>query len=441
MLFARQLASTAMAVGGPNCEGSGQRMACRSWLTHVLAAMLVCTTFGCAPNSGNSASSGSALGRGRAYSSEERTATVTPTNGRVDLFQLEELWTERHRDGFSTDFAIGPGDTLAVSVADMEELRGREGTVSADGTLILPVIGVVKVGGLNDRQVKIELEHDLARYMRDPNVDVHVKRYNSREVAVIGLVQKPGLYTLASHSDTILEMITKAGGMTENASPRIIFVPSPAAARALQADRFAAADELSPISQRDSAATQKAVPGEVVEQPATSESFPRSVSVEETKTFSSSTTQVSEINLSLMHEHPIEIDLTDESRNRLFINLPARPGDVIIVPATGEVMVEGWVKNPGAFKITPGMTALGAITAAGGEQFSSSAEVLRKGLDEVKAQLTVDLRKVKHGEAPDVAVQSGDVVIVKPSTIGAVPYFAYSLFSKFATGAYVPIPF
>jgi protein involved in polysaccharide export with SLBB domain len=138
--------------------------------------------------------------------------------------------------------------------------------------------------------------------------------------------------------------------------------------------------------------------------------------------------------------NPIEIELSSGRKSKEFVDLPARPGDVIIVPAAGEVMVQGWVGSPGAFRITPGMTALGAVTAAGGEQFSSSATVLRNGEDGDKVQIPINLSQIKAGQEPDVAVQSGDVVIVNRSAVGAVPYFAYTLFSKFGTGAFIPLP-
>jgi protein involved in polysaccharide export with SLBB domain len=136
----------------------------------------------------------------------------------------------------------------------------------------------------------------------------------------------------------------------------------------------------------------------------------------------------------------MQVDLANAKSSKDFAALPARPGDVVIVPAVGEVMVQGWVANPGAFKISPGMTALGAVTAAGGQQFSSSAVVLRTGQNGDQTQLPIDLAKIKAGEEADVPVQSGDVVVVNRSAIGAVPYLVYSLFNKFGTGAYLPIP-
>jgi protein involved in polysaccharide export with SLBB domain len=116
---------------------------------------------------------------------------------------------------------------------------------------------------------------------------------------------------------------------------------------------------------------------------------------------------------------------------------------VIIVPAAGEVMVKGWVQNTGAFKITPGMTVLGAVTAAGGEMFSSDAVILRAGstAGAGKIEIPVNLSAIQKGTAPDVPVQGGDVVIVKKSVAGAVPYAAYTVFQKFSTGIFPALPF
>jgi hypothetical protein len=144
--------------------------------------------------------------------------------------------------------------------------------------------------------------------------------------------------------------------------------------------------------------------------------------------------------LILKQSAPIQIDLSSLKNSGQFVDLPGRPGDVVIVPASGEVMVQGWVMKPGAFKITSGMTALGAVTAAGGEQFSSSATVLRTAEDGDKVEIPINLGRIKAGKERDVPVQSGDVVIVNRSAVGAVPYFLSTLFNKFGTGAYVPIP-
>jgi len=102
--------------------------------------------------------------------------------------------------------------------------------------------------------------------------------------------------------------------------------------------------------------------------------------------------------------------------------------------------VEGWVRSPGAVNLTPGMTVIGAIAAAGGALFSSNAEILRSSLEEHRTAISLNLSAAENGEAPDLPVEAGDVVIVERSALGAVPYAVYALLSRFATGFAIPIP-
>ncbi len=127
------------------------------------------------------------------------------------------------------------------------------------------------------------------------------------------------------------------------------------------------------------------------------------------------------------------IDLSRPDNQR-YMEMSARPGDVIVVPAAGEVTVQGWVDKPGAFKITPGLTVLGTIAAAGGPNFSSSATLLREQSEGGKLSVPLDLSKIKRGEAADLRVRGGDVIVVERSMAGAVPYSIYFLLSKLYLG-------
>ena len=123
------------------------------------------------------------------------------------------------------------------------------------------------------------------------------------------------------------------------------------------------------------------------------------------------------------------------------LNMPARPGDVLLIPTAGTVTVEGWVQNPGSFAISPGMTVLGAVTAAGGALFSWHAEVMRTDQQGSRVIREFSLTDLQNGTASDIPVESGDVVLVEKSVIGAVPYSVYELLSKFGTGVGMGVGF
>jgi len=88
------------------------------------------------------------------------------------------------------------------------------------------------------------------------------------------------------------------------------------------------------------------------------------------------------------------------------LNIPVLDGDSIYVPKAAFVYVSGEVKNPGAYKITKGLTVLRSITLAGG--FTQKA---RKSKPEL-------IRKSAKGEVT-IAAQLDDLVM--PDDIIVVP--------------------
>jgi protein involved in polysaccharide export with SLBB domain len=339
--------------------------------------------------------------------------------------RLAQLVAERNRDAFADKFSIGPGDLIEVSVPDVPELKDQTVRVTMDGTISLPMAGTVNATGLTEEELRADLRQRIAKYVKDPDVKLLVKQYYSRQVAVTGMVQKPGVYTLQSRTDTLLEVLGRAGGLAENASRQILFIPS--ATGGLKRESLA---ELVPDGGRRPASTLTADDDATPDQRLASEK-PDRITPVKLETHPTDIAQAPAFS-TLDRDNPITINLTDA----VLSEIPIRPGDVIIVPAVGEVMVQGWVMNPGAFKITTGMTALGAIGAAGGPMFSSSAEVLRLGPEGRKVKMPIDLSKIQAGDEADVPVQSGDVVVVNRSLAGGVPYAIYTLFNKFGTGTY-----
>ena len=152
-----------------------------------------------------------------------------------DRERLAALWQRRTHGPHFSDYPVGPGDVLEVSVPSIEELRERTVRVSGDNTIALPLIGVVYVAGLSEAGVREELGRRLEHYMYSPQVEVFVKEYRSRQVAVLGAVDRPGHFSLAGSTDTVLDMITLAGGLREDAADRVVLIPAEPVDRAAAA--------------------------------------------------------------------------------------------------------------------------------------------------------------------------------------------------------------
>lgn len=118
---------------------------------------------------------------------------------------------------------IGPRDLIAVQVYDSPELT-RTVRVGADGLMRLPMLKQpIKAEGL----MPSELETAIAAALReedlivDPVVTVTVGEYSSRPISVAGAVKSP-LTFQAVAPVTLLEAITKAGGLTPEAGSEIL---------------------------------------------------------------------------------------------------------------------------------------------------------------------------------------------------------------------------
>jgi len=143
-----------------------------------------------------------------------------------DLERLKRLFDERSDSGAVTDFPIGPGDVLEISVPAIPELAQRVERVSGEGKIALPYIGEVKAAGMSSDELEAELHQRLLKYMHNPRVFLVVKEHRSRQVAVLGSVLNPGMYTLDSASDTLYDLVTRAGGVTTDADPVIQIIPA-----------------------------------------------------------------------------------------------------------------------------------------------------------------------------------------------------------------------
>jgi len=132
--------------------------------------------------------------------------------------------------GAISEYTIGKEDLLELGVFQQPDLT-RTVRVSGDGTISLPLLGVVPVDGLTTKQAEGKLRDLLSdRYLNDPQVWVFVKEAKSKKVSVVGAVEKPGTIEMLG-SRTLLETISEAGGLTPQAG-RELYVLRPDASGA-----------------------------------------------------------------------------------------------------------------------------------------------------------------------------------------------------------------
>ncbi len=118
------------------------------------------------------------------------------------------------------DYKISAGDILFIRVSPAEELS-KEVVVSADGKIVFPLIGAIKVEGYTIKEAEKILQKNLAVYITQPKVSITVKLYSRKQVFILGEIKSPGGY-LYKEGLKLFELISQAGGLTKYAGTRNI---------------------------------------------------------------------------------------------------------------------------------------------------------------------------------------------------------------------------
>lgn len=85
-------------------------------------------------------------------------------------------------------------------------------SVDEAGSITLPTVGRLKVGGLTVEETQLLVQKEVARFMREANV---VVKLTSFKLTILGEVRAPGRYFVYNSQATVLEALGMAGDLTE----------------------------------------------------------------------------------------------------------------------------------------------------------------------------------------------------------------------------------
>jgi polysaccharide export outer membrane protein len=185
---------------------------------------------------------------GKAQSSPPSAADLISSR---DGARLAAIATARAAAPLKGGYRIGPDDLLDVRIPDLLEAQSAStsrmvpgGTdlpvvtgapafqqgmrVSGTGDVSIPTLGPVRAAGLTPTELEVELARRLRSggILRAPQVSVLVVEYRSRVVAVIGSVERPGLYPLTRAGTTLADLVWAAGGPNREAGRVVQFTPA-----------------------------------------------------------------------------------------------------------------------------------------------------------------------------------------------------------------------
>jgi polysaccharide export outer membrane protein len=120
------------------------------------------------------------------------------------------------------NFVIGNDDVLAISVWKEQDLS-RSIPVRSDGMISMPLVGEIQAAGRSPLQLEREIADKLKNFITTPEVTVIVQEIKSQNFNILGMVVKPGSYSLTGAS-TIMDAIATAGGFKDFAKKTKVYV-------------------------------------------------------------------------------------------------------------------------------------------------------------------------------------------------------------------------
>lgn len=123
----------------------------------------------------------------------------------------------------SYEYKLMPNNRLSILLYNHPELSTRDvraqvapadergSLVAKDGTINIPLIGVVRISGLTQREASDLLSREYSRYIKHAHVTLEVL---NKRVYVLGEVRNPGRVNIIEDSGNVLEAIANSGGLT-----------------------------------------------------------------------------------------------------------------------------------------------------------------------------------------------------------------------------------
>lgn len=100
---------------------------------------------------------------------------------------------------FEDTYYLGPGDVVFINISGKPEFssfvsqsRILGSRIDGKGTVHIPIVGTVRLAGMNVEQAQVAVVNAAKQYLREPWVVVEILEYRAKQVFVFGAVKKPG---------------------------------------------------------------------------------------------------------------------------------------------------------------------------------------------------------------------------------------------------------
>jgi polysaccharide biosynthesis/export protein len=121
------------------------------------------------------------------------------------------------------DYKIGAGDVLKITVWHEPDASLPSAVVLPNGRISVPLLHDIEVAGLTVPQLEKLLTGRLSALIDTPEVSVVITAANSKKIYLSGKVKKEGPLSY-TYTMTVMQALTEAGGVTDFAKKKNIYV-------------------------------------------------------------------------------------------------------------------------------------------------------------------------------------------------------------------------
>lgn len=123
------------------------------------------------------------------------------------------------------DYRLGAGDSIHISVFRNPNLA-LDTRVSESGIITYPMLGELAIGGLtlDEAERKIAFALKKAEVVQEPQVNITLSQIYGNQVSVLGEVNHPGRFALATLDTRVSDMLATAGGVAPSGATVAILV-------------------------------------------------------------------------------------------------------------------------------------------------------------------------------------------------------------------------
>jgi polysaccharide export outer membrane protein len=342
----------------------------------------------------------------------------------------------------SSTYRLQPYDLIDVQVYSEEDLH-KPARLGSDGTVLLPLIGSVKVGGLTVAEATDLIASRYgAGFVKNPSVLITVLQYRRSTFSLLGAVGRPGVYEIPEGEQiSILEAMSMAGGYTATASQNGVTVK-----RLVDGKETILKVKAGDMAQNPDIEPFIVLPGDMILVPSTElhkDSFSLLGQVVKPGLYDipdgahmtlidalslaggyTPTAGLSTITVKRVVDGQTEflkVDASDMVQNPSAPSFEIHPGDTIFIPFhNSSFSILGQVERPGIYAVPEGahLNIIDAILMAGGfTRTAAQNGVLVKRMVDGKPT-TIKVRAGDMAKEPDVVpfeVLPGDIINVKES--------------------------